>query len=154
MTHIGNIPSRTPVPSAATSPGVPLVLVLEERPGLSATVAELCSFLRIRMESVSTGEALREALEVHRPIGVLAQAGACDLRLAMALEIVARHDPSLPVLLLTGEEEKRAAGLDETSAPRPLSNLYWLPSRPGIRTLVEFLFMAERRGGVGGLMPI
>ena len=71
-----------------------------------------------------------------------------------ALAVVARRDRTLPVLLVTEDTRSEPAGLDGQDGPQPLANLFWLPRQPGLRMLVEFLFMAERRTDTPGLMPV
>ncbi len=135
-------------------PATPLVVVVEARPHLSGAVAELCDFLRIRVAHVSQGATLEALLQRERPICVLAGATAAGALVCEALAVVARCDRSLPVLLVTDDTKSEPAGLDQSGELEPLANLFWLPRQPGLRMLVEFLFMAERRSDVPGLMPV
>lgn len=132
----------------------PLVVVVETAPQLSATVLELCDFLRIWVTRVAEGAALQRAIEAERPICVLANAPSAGPLICDALAAVARTDRTLPVLLVTEDSAVEPAGLDPTEELQPLSNLYWLPRQPGLRMLVEFLFMAERRNETPGLIPV
>ncbi len=144
-------PRLNPVPSAA----VPLVLVVEGTPGLSSTIAELCDFLRVRVEVLPDADRLPQWLELQ-PITVLvhAEPGRAADQVAQALETVARHDAGMPVLLVTDSRAASGGPPGETPAPQKLTNLHWMTSSPGIKPLVEFLFMAERRCGIPGLMPV
>lgn len=142
-----------PAPAKAT----PLVVVVESTPRISESLRELCDFLRIRVVCVTAGAALARELLVEKPICVLAHAPQAGPEVCDALAAVARHDPALPVLLVTDNTLDTPAaglGLDQADDLKPLSNLYWVAQRPGLRMLVEFLFMAERQGDVGGLMPV
>jgi hypothetical protein len=85
---------------------------------------------------------------------VLAGATAADALICDALAAVARADRALPVLLVTDDTSSEPAGLDGQDEIAPLANLFRLPRQPGLRMLVEFLFMAERRSDVPGLMPV
>ncbi len=134
----------------------PLVLVVEPSvdpsvPTLAGALQELCGFLRVRLAHVAVPEALPEALALHRPIGVLACAGANDQDIVSVVNCVAAFDPSLPVLLIT---QPTATAEAVEPAPRHMPNLYWTPAMPPIRDVVDFLFLAERQAGQGGLMPI
>lgn len=135
-------------------PANPLVVVIESAPHLACTALELCDFLRIRVARVADGEALARLLQRERPICVLAHAPAAGPLACAALAVVARYDRTLPVLLVTEDTSSEPAGLDAAEATRPLANLFWLPRRPGLRMLVEFLFMAERRSDTPGLLPV
>ncbi len=148
-----SVPVQPPLP-AVPSAAVPLVLVVEGSPGLSSTIAELCDFLRIRVEALPDAGRLPQWLELQ-PIAVLvhAEPGHAADHVAQALETVARHDAGLPVLLVTDSRATLGGPPGETGAPRRLTNLHWMTSSPGIKPLVEFLFMAERRCGIPGLMP-
>jgi hypothetical protein len=148
MNHV--IPMRAATASMHDVPqaGLPLVLVVEPVPGLSMVLEELCEFLRIRVAVVSEIADLGEAL-ASQPIAVLvrAPAGAIDPRMGRALHAVARHDATMPVMLVTD-----ASGVSDPSVG--LTNLHWMAGPPSLKPLVEFLFLAERRGGVAGLMPL
>lgn len=139
-------------PPARTAPATPLVLVVEAEPEISETLMQLGTFLRIRVVRVPTGAGLARALLAERPICVLAHAPDAGPEVCDALAAVARHDPALPVLLVSGNSIAEDT-VDEPGT-EPLSNLYWVGQRPGLRMLVEFLFMAERQGDVSGLIPV
>lgn len=132
----------------------PLVVVVESTMHLSATLLELCDFLRIRVARVADGPALTRVLQAERPICVLAHAPQAGPLVCEALAVVAKVDRSLPVLLVTDDTLDEPAGLDAQPELAPLANLFWLPRRPGLRMLVEFLFMSERRSDTPGLMPV
>ena len=135
-------------PPPRMAPATPLVLVVEAAPEISDMLAELGTFLCIRVTRVPTGASLARALLMERPICVLARAPAAGRDVCDALAAIAHHDPALPVLLVSGNSLP-----SDTQDDPPLSNLYWVGARPGLRMLVEFLFMAERHGDIGGLMP-
>ncbi len=129
----------------------PLVMVVESVPDISEMLQDLCDFLRIRIVRVAAGAALARELLIERPICILAHAPQAGPEVCDTLVAIAQHDPTLPVLLVT------ANSLDDPPEPhsiQPLSNLTWIAQRPGLRMLVEFLFMAERHTDTPGLMPI
>ena len=134
-------------------PASPLVVVLEQQASLSATVLELCDFLHIRVTRVRTGEELADVLHAERPICVLAHTQEAGAQVCDALVVVAQTDHALPVLLVPEDTSSEPVGLDAQTAIETLSNVFWLPRQPGLRMLVEFLFMAERRTDTPGLLP-
>jgi hypothetical protein len=138
-------------PRSTTSP---LVVVVESTPGVSAAVSELCDFLRIRVRRIEAPAILEHVLLTDRPICVLAHAPRSGTLACDALAVVARVDRNMPVLLVTDDTRGEPLGLEEQEELHPLANLFWLPRTPGLRMLVEFLFMAERRRDVPGLLPV
>jgi hypothetical protein len=130
----------------------PLVLVLEAEPRISDILAELAGFLRVDVECVPTIGALETALDTQRPIGLLAHTPEGDDTVWSALRAVARRDPGLPVLLVTGTGRAETEEFDPSIPRRPLTNIYWVDHQPGMRSIVEFLFLAERRSGAPALL--
>jgi hypothetical protein len=126
----------------------PLIIVVETVPDLGDTLVQLCDFLRIRVVRVAAGAALARELLIERPICVLAESPLAGPEICDALAAIAQHDPTLPVLVVGSSPTA------DEGEPVALSNLTWVARRPGLRMLVEFLFMAERNGDIGGLMPI
>ena len=130
----------------------PLVLVLEAEPNISDILSELAGFLRVDVECVPTIGALETALETQKPIGLLAHTPEGDITAWSALRAVAKRDPGLPVLLVTGTGRAETEEFDPSIPRRPLTNIYWVDHQPGMRSIVEFLFLAERRSGAPTLL--
>ena len=155
MTHLAfptrEAPSASPIDMIDAAPR-PLVLVLEAEPRISDILAELADFLRVDVECVPTVGALETALATQHPIGLLAHAPEGDITAWSALRVVSRSDPGLPVLLVTGTGRAETEEFDPSIPRRPLTNIYWVDHQPGMRSIVEFLFLAERRSGVPALL--
>ena len=151
MTHLSA--TREPAAAGGLSEPVraidvvprPLVLVLEAEPGLSDILAELTPFLRVDVECVPTIGALETALQTQAPIGLLAHTPQGDGAAWAALRAVSKSDPGLPVLLITSDRSAADGDFDQPQQDRPLTNIFWLDHRPGLRAIVDFLFLAERR---------
>ena len=155
MTHLSFLLREPPAPSGVSEPvraidvvARPLVLVLEAEPGLSDILAEFAPFLRVDVECVPTIGALETALQSQHPIGLLAHTPQGDSSAWAALRAVSLNDPSLPVLLITSDRNAADGAFDQPNHHQPLTNLYWLDHRPGLRAIAEFLFLAERRGNM------
>ena len=146
---------QRPTPRAASlaEAAQPLLLVAEERPVLTPMIAELCAFLRVRTEHVAPA-ALGAALERLAPVGVLCHAPRTDRTMATMLRAVIAADPGLPVLMVTEHDTSRTMRLALAPEIVRLEQLVWLDRLPDLRRMVDFLFLAERRAGKGGLMPI
>lgn len=132
----------------------PLVLVVEDSLTLTPRVGKLCNFLRVRVERVEADALLEFTIRERRPVGVLCYAHRTDQSIGLTLRAVVNADPALPILVVTDKDTARQARLNVAGDIVRLDNLLWLDHLPGARMLVEFLFMAERRAGRGGLMPI
>ncbi len=151
MTHLSQM--REPAAARGLSEPIraieavprPLVLVLEAEPGLSDILAELSLFLRVDVECVPTVGALETALQSQKPIGLLAHTPQGDSAAWAALRAVSKNDPGLPVLLITSDRNPADCDFDQPTPDRPLTNIFWLDHRPGLRAIVDFLFLAERR---------
>ena len=132
----------------------PVVLVVEDSPALAPRVAELCDFLRVKVEPVEADALLEATIRERQPVAVLCYAHRTDHSVGMALHAVVEHDPGLPIMVVTDKDSARGARLELAGDIVRLDNLLWLDHVPGIRMMVEFLFLAERRAGRGSLMPI
>ena len=87
-------------PAAANQ--TPTVLVVDDRKDVAATMAEICRSLGFEAVLGDEGEGMFTMLELHRPSCVI-----CDVMMPgqdgyEALREIARFDPTLPVLLVTG----------------------------------------------------
>ena len=69
------------------------------------------------------------------------------------MKTVASHDPSLPVLILTGEDPALVGAADAVEEIWRLTEVSKAERLPGIAGLVDFLFQAGRKAGCLRLMP-
>jgi len=146
-------PSRRASAPMLAEMAQPLLLVAEEAAVLTPMVADLCAFLRVRAEHVAPS-ALGAALHHEAPVGVLCHAPQTNRAIAQVLRAVIAADPSLPVLVVTEHDASREARLAVAPEIIRLDHLVWLDELPDLRRMVDFLFLAERRGGRGGLIPV
>ena len=56
-------------------------------------------------------------------------------------------------MVVTEQDPSREARLAVAPEIIRLDRLVWLEQVPDLRRMVDFLFLAERRAGKGGLMP-
>ncbi len=139
-------PARQARAPAYASEAQPLVLVAEESAVLTPMVDELCGFLRVRALQVAPA-GLAVALRAHGPVGVLCHAERTNRALAEALRAVVAVDPGMPVMVVTEQDASRQARLAVAAEIIRLDHLVWLERLPDLRRMVDFLFLAERRGG-------
>ncbi|MBU6499130.1 MAG: hypothetical protein KGJ41_14325 [Rhodospirillales bacterium] len=125
----------------------PVVMVVEEMPALGVAIAEVCDFLRIRVEHVSSARELAQAMPHQRPIAVLSEARSIDCSVYDLLMAVASYDTALPVLLVINDQPSQRGALDAAQRLWQLTEVSRVGQRPGIRGLIDFLFLAGRKSG-------
>src|SRR5690349_2193567 len=79
-----------------------LVLVIEDAPVLSRTIAFLCDYLGITVETVPGHADLKGTLRLRRPMAVMSTIETPAQDGCHVLKTVGEHDRTLPVLLVTG----------------------------------------------------
>jgi DNA-binding NtrC family response regulator len=130
-----------------------MVLVVENAPVLSRTIGFLCDYLGIRVETVSGHASQEMLLRERRPMAVMSSMDNAAQDGCHILKIVAEHDRSLPVLLVTGNKREVLGAVEAAEQVWELDRVLKTSSTPGIGDVVEFLSRAGRRSG-GSLMPV
>ena len=131
----------------------PVLLVVEDWPEWSAAIQGLCDCLEVTVEPVSSHLDLTAVLDEHRPMAVLAGMEAAGQDGCHVLKSVARHDPSVPVLLLTTGDAALEGAADAVAQIWGLSDVLQRPELPPAGEFVEFLFRAGLKGRCLGLVP-
>ncbi len=85
-----------------TPSSTPLVLIVDDRKDVAATMADLCRAFGFAAEVGEDGIGMLALLERHRPAAVIVDVMMPDQDGYEALKEVARFDQALPVLLVTG----------------------------------------------------
>jgi CheY-like chemotaxis protein len=124
-----------------------LVLVVEDRPRLSRTVSYICEFLSLPMERVGSGEDLSTLLEVKQPMAVICELDGGGQDGCHVMKTVAMHDPRLPIMLVTGTDQRLIDAADAVEEIWGLSSVQKLRDAPGLGDVVDFLFCTGRIGG-------
>jgi hypothetical protein len=132
----------------------PVLLVIENAPDLAPAIDEVCGFLGVRTEGVSDPLAIGEALHRLRPIGVLAATAEIDCAVYDLMMAVAGFEVDLPVLIVTDDRASLRGAVKGAQRLWQLGGLIHLTRLLDTSDLVEFLFRAARRSGVGRLMPV
>ncbi len=136
----------------------PVVIVVEKVPALAITIAEVCDFLHIRVEQVASILEVGKMLHDIRPIAMLSEASDVDCTVYDLLMVIAGYDPGLPVLMVLNDQAmapddrlKTRRALDAAQRLWQLTEVSRFPQRPGIRDLIDFLFLAGRKSGADRL---
>ena len=117
-----------------------IVLVVEDRPRLSRTVGYICDFLNVPMERVGTDSDLGALLEDRHPMAVICELDGGVQDGCHVMKTVATHDPSLPIMLITGADAALIGAADAVEELWALSSVLKLRDAPGLGDVVDFLF--------------
>ncbi len=131
-----------------------IVLVVEDRPRLSRTVGYICEFLNVPMERVTTDSDLSSLLRLLQPMAVICELEGGVQDGCHIMKMVATHDPSLPIMLVTGTDGSLIGAADAIEEIWALSSVVKLQDTPGLGDVVDFLFRSGRFGGNAGLAPV
>ena len=132
---------------------LPVIVVVEDGCHLSQSIHPICDFLNVAVEHVASDEDITPVLTERRPMAVLAEIDAQGQDGCHVMKTVAYHDPSLPILLLTGHDSALAGAADAVEEIWGLSHVVKRPVLPALGELVDFLFRAGQHGRCLGLMP-
>jgi hypothetical protein len=131
-----------------------LVLALEDGRALSDAMRQICDFLEISVERIDSNEDLLPFLQRCRPMAVIATMDAEGQDGCNVLMTVAQHDPSLPVLLMTGTDPAVAGAADAVTELWGLTEVMQTAAWPTPGATVEFLCRAGLRGNCLAVMPV
>ena len=132
---------------------MPLVLVLEDRQEMSEALRALCGYLSISVDRINCDEDLLPFLQRCRPMAVVAAMDSEGQDGGNVLMAVARHDPSLPVLLMTDGDPVLAGAVDAVTEVWGMTEVMQAGAWPSPGRIVEFLCRAGMRGQCLALMP-
>ena len=132
----------------------PVLVVVETFPGLAHIAADICDFLHIKMLTVADPRDIAGSLGTMQPVAVLHEANAVDCTVYDLMMVVAGLDPALPVMLVLPDDPENHGAVDASQRLWLLSDVVRVHQRPGIRTLIDFLFRGGRRFGRTGQMPV
>lgn len=123
----------------------------------AATIANLepvCAFLDLRLEVISAGSDLMSVLRSQRPMAVISDVDGQDHDGFHTMKLVARYDPDLPILLLTGGDAALMGAADAVQDIWGLTSVVRTSGYALAGQLVGFLFNAGRRAGCMQLLPV
>ena len=130
-----------------------LVLALEDGREMSGPMRDICDFLGISVERIDSNEEFLPILDRCQPMAMVAAMDAEGQDGCNVLMTVARHDPSLPVLLITGANPAAAGAADAVTELWGLTEVVQTPTWPAPGMLAEFLCRAGLRGNCLTFMP-
>jgi hypothetical protein len=131
-----------------------LVLALEDGRAMSDALHRICEFLQIFVERIDSHDDILPFLQRCQPMAVVAAMDAEGQDGCNVLMTVARHDPSLPVLLMTGSDPDVAGAVDAVTELWGLTEVLQVDSWPAPGALAEFLCRAGMQGNCLALLPV
>jgi hypothetical protein len=142
-------------PSEATARArrLAVVAVVEDGMWISQELEAICEFLDIRVITVPGRDDLRTVLRDQTPMAVVCELDGAGQDGCHIMKTVASHDPSLPILLVTGDDPILIGAAEAVEEIWRLTEVTKPEALPGIAGLVDFLFHAGRKGGCLRLMP-
>ncbi len=132
----------------------PLVLVIEDRPAVSAAIAELCAYLGITVDRLGSERDLTRGFRERRPMAVIATLDGPAQDGCYVMMQLAEHDPTVPMLLLTGGNDILSGAADAVAELCALSDVTQASGLPDAAELVAFLFRAGQSGRCLGLLAV
>jgi hypothetical protein len=154
MQRLIEIASADAAPNIQLVQRHPLLLVVEDGYTIAAVLEPICDFLDIAVERFPSEHDLDSALRDYRPMGIVAHLDCRGQDGYHVMMTVARHDRSLPILLLTGDDPALAGAADAVEELWKLEAVVKSPRLPSIGALVDFIFCAGRKGRCARLVPV
>ncbi|HVY18131.1 MAG TPA: hypothetical protein VHB27_23125 [Rhodopila sp.] len=133
-------------------PGV--VALFSDNPETVAAMAPVCEFLELRLEVISAGTDLMTVLRTERPVALISDVDCIDHDGFHTMKIVARFNPDMPLLLLTGGDPALMGAADAVQDLWGLTHVIQTSALPAAGQLVNFLFSAGRKAGCMRLVPV
>jgi FixJ family two-component response regulator len=131
-----------------------VVAVVSDDPATIASLSPVCEFLDLRMEVVSSGTDLATVLREHRPMAVISDVECGEHDGFYVMQVIARFDLDLPIMLLTGGDAVLMGAADAIQELCGLTSVTATSGFPMASQLVSFLFAAGRRAGCMRLVPV
>jgi len=142
--EIGYTPTAQPAGLAAAARRSNQVLVVEDAPVLARHLAPVCEFLGADIRAIPSDVDLGAALEDYRPMAVIAPFECTHLDGGHVLKAVARHDASLPVMILVGPNPAWLGAVDALVDLLGLEAARGVAGAPAMGEIVQFLAQASQ----------
>jgi hypothetical protein len=131
----------------------PLLLVMEDELQLLTALQCICDHLEIAVEHVPSEHDLGRLLKESNPVGVAAAFDCRGQDGCHVMMTVARHDRSLPMMLITGADPGLLGAADAVQEIWRLSSVFLWPTLPAAGEIASFLCYATRHHS-NGLLKI
>jgi len=130
-----------------------VVIVSDDRATIE-NLGQVCEFLELKMEVVSTGVDLSRVLRDSSPMAVISDVDGVDQDGFHVMKLIARYNCDLPIMLLTGGDSMLMGAADAVQELWGLTSVTRTSGFPVAGQLVAFLFGAGRKTGCMRLVPV
>jgi hypothetical protein len=130
-----------------------VVAVVEDGIRIFHELWAICEFLDIVVIRVPSRSDLNDVLGGQNPMAVVCELDGAGQDGCHVMKTVARHNPSLPIMIVTGSDPILIGAADAVAEIWGLTEVTQTGSLPSIAGLVDFLFHAGRVGGCLRLVP-
>jgi hypothetical protein len=130
-----------------------VVAVVEDGVRIFQELWSICEFLEIAVLRVPAQCDLGTILQRQLPMAVVCELDGATQDGCHVMKTVASHDPSLPILIATGDDPALIGAADAVEEIWQLTQVTKLETLPSIAGLVDFLFHAGRKGGCLRMIP-
>lgn len=159
MVHIGTAeiidrPWATATPSNRPVPAQHSVLIVRDADQNSDYLDSVCEFLDIGVEHATTTDDLGSILAMLNPMALITDLTGEVQDGFHVMKMVAGHDRSLPVLLLTSNDPALLGAVDAVQEVWGLRRVTTVSPAAGIGALVDFICRAARSAGRSRLMRV
>lgn len=144
----------TPLRESSSSNRTPLLLLVTDDTELAEQVQQVCAFLDVEMIHLDSATRLLPLLRSLNPMAVIAGLDTQSQDGFHVMKVIGAHDPSLPLLLLSGHDQTIAGAVDAVEQLWALNAVCRSSCLPGAGDLIEFVCQAGRHGDCLGLMPV
>jgi hypothetical protein len=131
-----------------------LILIVGDDLSWGDALDTVCDFFDLAVEHVPSEVDVGVLLREFRPMAVIAEVDGRGQDGYHVMKVVANHDPSLPFMLLADDNPALHGAADAVKELTGLTNCRISTGLPPLAGLVDFLFQAGRRAGIGRMMPI
>ena len=150
QTDLLNITPIGGVDSVARSGGTVLrrgnlVMVVEDRIGLSSQVGAICNYIGLNVEAVASVADLGVLLDERRPLALIASFESEHQDGGHVMKSVAMHDRGLPLMMVTGGNPIYMGAAEAMQEVFKLAAVTLPPEDVTFGQMVEFLARASQR---------
>lgn len=131
-----------------------LVMIVGDDLSWAPGLDSICDFFGLVVEHVPSELDVAFLLKEFRPMAVIAEVDGRGQDGFHVMSAVAEYDPTLPMMLLTGQDPALMGAADAIREITGLTRMLIADELPCIGEVVDFLFRAGRNAGMDRMMPI
>ncbi|HQT76959.1 MAG TPA: hypothetical protein PLD10_07895 [Rhodopila sp.] len=131
-----------------------VVFIASDNPVCIEKIAPVCDFLDLQVQLVTPDADMPSMLRAYRPIAVITDVDGIEQDGFHTMQVIARFNRSLPILLLTDGDPVLMGAADAVQEMCGLRSVTLTSAFPAAGQIVAFLFSAGRSVGCMRLVPV